>query len=633
MRRLILGTAGHIDHGKTALIKALTGIDTDRLREEKDRGISIDLGFAHLDLDGETTLGIVDVPGHERFIKNMLAGVGGIDLVLFVVACDEGIMPQTREHFDIVSLLGVKHAVFALTKSDLVDAEMTDIVRDEVEDLLKSTPYEGSPVVPTSTKTGRGLEEIRETLEQAVSRIQERQMGEAARLPVDRVFTMTGRGTVVTGTLWSGTISKEDRLVILPGAVPVRVRSAEVHGHDVETAFAGQRTALGIHGVEKQDVGRGDCLVSPEDFEASRMIDVEFDLLKTAAKPLKHRARIRFHLGASEVMGRILLLGSEVLTPGEKAFAQIRLEAPVVAGFGDRFVIRSYSPMRTIGGGLVLNPLAKRHKRGDEQVLDWLRLLATGDMTGIVEGYIERSTSGIGLQVLRPRLNCGPIEVEARIKDLVGKEKVYEPAPGIFLHAGALKRFEERIVSILESYQAKRRLTWGMPKEELRERLGSMEMAIFNWVLGRLEVEGRIFTRKGSVRAGTGDVKLSADDERARSLIIGLLKGNLFQPPTERDIEAKGGIPADTLRKVIRLLVEDGEVVRLEPGLVMHAAAVDEAGSRITNHLTEHGEATASELKSLLGTTRKYAVPLLEHLDRLGITRRNTNGTRSLLKR
>jgi selenocysteine-specific elongation factor len=622
VRRVILGTAGHIDHGKTALIKALTGIDTDRLREEKARGISIDLGFAHIDLSGDLKVGIVDVPGHEKFIKNMLAGVGGIDLVLFVVACDEGIMPQTKEHFDIISLLGVSTAIFALTKSDLVDAEMIDMVREEVEDLIKDTRFREAAVIATSTKTGDGVEVVRGAIGEAVARMEERKIGEAVRLPVDRVFTMTGRGTVVTGTLWSGTVSKEDRLEILPGPRPVRVRSIEVHGSHVDSAYAGQRTALGVHGVDTDEVRRGNCVVSPGDFKATSVLDAEVHLLPTSPRILKHKARIRFHLGASEVMARIFLIGGESLKPGEKCFAQVRLEDPLVAGFGDLFVVRTYSPMRTVGGGTVLDPSPLRRRKRDEGITEWLTLLATADMKQVVEGHIRASGLGTRIDALRLRLNRGSSEIETVIRDLADGAKIFEPAPGLYIHADVLAGLEGRIEKTLETYQARQRLTWGMPKEELREKLGSVEMAFLNWVLGRLEKNGRVFSKKGSVRAGTGDVELSRDEVKARSLVVGQLKAGLFRPPSERDLETKSGVPAETVRKVITLLINDGEITRLEPGLVMHSSAIEEARSRIEGYLKEHGEATASDLKGVLGTTRKYAVPLLERLDRLGITRR-----------
>ncbi len=622
MRPLILGTAGHIDHGKTELIKALTGIDTDRLKEEKRRGISIDLGFAHLELPGGTVLGIVDVPGHERFIKNMLAGVGGIDMVLFVVACDEGIMPQTREHFDIVKLLGVDRAVFALTKSDLVDDEMISIVHDDVEGLIRPTPFDGSPIVATSVKTGHGLNELREALESVAARVEQRRRGEAVRLPVDRVFTMTGRGTVVTGTLWSGTISKEDRLEIQPAGKPIRVRSIEVHGRHVDRAYAGQRTALGLHGAQKRELERGDCVVSPGDFGATSMVDVEIHLLPTSPRSLKHGGRIRFHLGASEIMARVFLIGTDAVAPGEKAFAQLRLEQPTVAGFGDRFVVRSYSPMTTIGGGRVLDPLAPKHRRRDARLPGWLRILASEDLKQVVETYIRSSQTGLSYEALRPRLNCGRGPIEAAVSDLVGAGMVFEVSAGVFIHSETVVELGDMIVAALEAYQSEKRLKWGMPKEELRERLGSVDMGFLNWVLTRLENEARIFMRKGSVRAGTDEVRLSPEEEKARSLVVKLLKADLFQPPSERDLEASAGIAPETLRKVITLLIEDGEIVRLEPGLVVHAGAVEEAKTTITTYLRQHGEATASDLKGALGTTRKYAVPLLEHLDRLGVTRR-----------
>jgi selenocysteine-specific elongation factor len=620
-RRLILGTAGHIDHGKTELIKALTGIDTDRLREEKARGISIDLGFAHLDLPGGTQLGIVDVPGHERFIKNMLAGVGGIDLVLFVVACDEGIMPQTREHFDIISLLGVKHAVFALTKSDLVDEEMTELVCEEVGEFLKPTRFAGSPVVVTSTKTGQGLDSVVSALETIAASIEESRLADVVRLPIDRVFTMAGRGTVVTGTLWTGCISKEDRLEVLPAGGQARVRSIEVHGQDVERAFAGQRTALGLHGIEKSHLSRGDCVVSPGDFQAASMIDVEIHLLPSA-KPLRNMARVRFHLGASEVMARVHLIDGQFIQAGDNGLGQMRLESQVVAALGDKFVIRTYSPMRTIAGGRVLDPVASKHRRRDRQVAQRLAVLATEDLSRIVEAYIRCSEAGLRLENLRAKTNRGLGELERIGAQLEEAGKVLEASGGLLIHADTLRELEDKLETTLEAYQADRRLTWGMPKEELREKLGFAEMAFLNWVLSRLESEGRIFTKQGMVRAGTGLVELSPDEDKARSMIRRLLKDKPFQPPSERQLEVSTGMPADTLRKVINLLIQDGEIVRLEPGLIMHAEAIEAAKAKISDYLGEHGEATASGLKNALGTTRKYAVPLLEHLDRLGFTRR-----------
>ena len=622
MRRVIVGTAGHIDHGKTALVKALTGIDTDRLQEEKERGISIDLGFAHFDLPDGIRVGVVDVPGHERFIKNMLAGAGGVDVVLFVVACDEGVMPQTREHFDIVSLLGVKHAVFALTKSDMVDRDQVEAVREEVREFLEPTRFKDAPLVPTSVKTGEGLEELRRILEETIRKVEERRIGEAVRLPVDRVFSIAGRGTVVTGTLWSGTIREEDRLEIQPSGKPVRVRSVEVHGEAVKQALAGQRTALGLHGVEKADVERGWCVVSPGDFEASSILDAELLLLRASQRPLETRARIRFHLGASETIGRIFLLDREALAPGERCFAQVRLEAPAVAGFDDAFVVRTYSPARTVGGGRVLDPLARGHKRKDAGVAEFLAELARGDLARAAEAHIRGAPLGMGPDVLRKKLNCGPSQIASVMRDLAAAGRTVPVPGGSAIHIEALRTLEARVEDALRAYQTQNRLTWGMPKEEMRERLGSPDAGLTNWLLGRLEASGRITVRKGAVRAGSAVVDLSPAELRARSLVLEVLKSNLFQPPSEREIAAEARIPADAFRKVLSLLADEGEIVRLEPGIVVHKSAVEEAAARIGAYLKDRGEATASDLKGVLGTTRKYAVPLLEHLDRMGVTRR-----------
>lgn len=629
--RVILGTAGHIDHGKTALILALSGIDTDRLKEEKSRGISIDLGFAHMDLAEGITVGIVDVPGHERFIKNMLAGIGGIDLVLFVVACDEGIMPQTREHFDIVSILDIKHAVFALTKSDLVDAEMIELVRDEVERMVEGTWAEGSRVITTSVKTGEGVEEVREALADVARSIRGRKVGSAVRLPIDRVFTMTGRGTVVTGTLWSGSVSREARLHILPGERPVRVRSVEVHGREVEEAVAGQRTALGLHGVETGDIERGYAVVSPGDFPATTDLDARVRLLTGSPKALKRGARVRVHLGSSEVMGRVFLYEGDVLEPGGSGFARIRLESPVIAGLGDRFVLRTYSPMRTVGGGTVLDPTRPRRKRREKGVMQHLEILETGDLDKIVEAYIEGADLGLRPAAIRQKVNCGPSELAAAVERVKQTGRVLEPAPDLYIHVRSVENLENRVEAVLGRFQAEERLAWGMPKEELRERLGSVEMPLTNWVIDRMEQSGRLFTRKGNVRIGSGEVELSPREAQGRDLIIEMLKSKPFQPPSERDIEKRSGLSSEMLRKVIALLVEDGEVVRLEPGLVMHASAIESAREAVTGYLKEHGEATASDLKGVLGTTRKYAVPLLEHLDRMGVTKR-TGATRRLIQ-
>jgi selenocysteine-specific elongation factor len=620
--RVILGTAGHIDHGKTALIVALTGIDTDRLKEEKTRGISIDLGFAHLDIGGGATLGIVDVPGHERFIKNMLAGVGGIDLVLFVVASDEGIMPQTREHFDIITILGVRHAVFALTKADLVEAEMISLVREEVEDLIEGTPFEGSPIIATSVKSGEGVEALRKALADVAGGIRGRKVGSAVRLPIDRVFTMAGRGTVVTGTLWSGRIRVDQRLRILPGDKPVRVRSVEVHGRSVEEAVAGQRTALGLHGVEKDEIERGNAVVSTGDYQATRGLDAKMHLLRTYPKVLKAGTRVRFHLGSAEVMGRVYPLDAQVIEPGGAGHARIRLEAPLVAGMGDRFVVRTYSPMRTVGGGTVLDPLAPARRKHDDRLLTRLGLLETGDLDKAVEAHVESSELGLRVEDILPRVNCGIAELETAVGRLKQAGRIFEPTSGLYIHSRAVEALEKEVETVLGRFQKEDRLVWGMPKEELRERLGSIEMPLANWLFESMEKQGRLFAKQGLVRLGSGEVELTPEEIRVRTMIISLLKAAPFQPPSEKEIESKSDLAPEKLRRVVALLIQDGQVIRLEPGLIVHADAIAAAAEAVTAFLKQHGEGTASDLKCVLGTTRKYAVPLLEYLDRVGVTKR-----------
>ena len=621
MRRIVLGTAGHIDHGKTALIKALTGVDTDRLKEEKERGISIDLGFTRLDLADGTRLGIVDVPGHERFVKNMLAGVGGIDAVLFVIAADEGIMPQTREHFDIISLLGVRHAVFALTKIDLAEPDMVELVREDVERFIESTSFNEAPIVLTSAATGEGLDELRRAMTEVIANIEDRSIGEAARLPVDRVFSMSGFGTVVTGTMWSGTISRDDRMEVLPGGAGVRVRGVEVHDEKVERAYAGQRTAVALHGVDRAGIERGACVVTPGEFEVTSEIDTELYLLPSFKRKLRDGARIRFHLGSSETMGRVFIVGANQAQPGEKSFVQVRLERPIVAAFGDRFVVRSYSPASTIGGGRVLDTRPGRHRKKDAGVSRLLGVLATGNIDEIVEARFRQHPHGAPLEDVRKRLALTRAEADSASASLAGAGRLCEVGPGAFIHADVLEGLEQGITATLTDYQARNKLEWGMSKEELREKTGLPD-GLLNWVLERLAGEGAVFARKGKVRVGSSDVELSPGEAAARKTVLRLLEDRMFQTPSEADIAKAAGTDGPTLRKVMSLLVEEGEVVKLDAGVYLHGRAIEEATRRVSDYLNEHGEATMSELKNALGTTRKYAVPILEYLDRLGVTRR-----------
>ena len=391
MKQIVLGTAGHIDHGKTSLIKALTNIDTDRLKEEKERGITIELGFANLDFDDDIQLGIVDVPGHERFVKNMLAGVGGIDLVMLVIAADEGVMPQTREHLAICELLHVREGLVVLTKTDMVEPDWLDLVQADTAEFLQHTFLAGKPIVPVSAKTGEGLPALLDTLQATCKALTPRSTSGPARLPIDRVFTMRGFGAVITGTLFSGSLQLEDRVEVLPRRVTARIRGLQVHNQTVEQAHAGQRTAVNLQGLERAALQRGDVLVTPGRFPATYMLDTSLTLLADAPRPLKHRARVRFHIGTSEIMGRVVLLDRDEVQPGEHVLAQLRLEAPAVAAPQDRYVLRSYSPMVTIGGGTILDALPAKHKRHRPQVLDQLATLRDGTATEVLPHHSGRA--------------------------------------------------------------------------------------------------------------------------------------------------------------------------------------------------------------------------------------------------
>src|ERR671924_2225226 len=404
MKQVVMGTAGHIDHGKTQLIKALTGVDTDRLKEEKERGITIDLGFAHFTCHDGTEVGVIDVPGHERFVRNMLAGVGGIDLVLLVVAADEGVMPQTREHLAICQLLRVKDGLVALTKADLVDEDWIELVSEDTREFLKGTFLEGKPIVPVAAKTGQGVDELKHALQALVARVPPKHLEGKFRLPVDRVFTIRGFGTVVTGTLFSGMIRVEDRVEIYPKGIGAKVRGLQVHNASVSEAVAGQRTAINLQGIDKVELERGDVLGHPGEFAPTFMLDAMLQHLSDAPRPLRHRARVRLHLGTSEIMGRVILLDRDILAPGEEAYVQIRLEEPAIALPRDRFVIRSYSPVQTIGGGMLLDAQAAKHRRGDASLAAHFRLLAEGSPEEIFAHHLKQATyQGLRLADFLPR--------------------------------------------------------------------------------------------------------------------------------------------------------------------------------------------------------------------------------------
>lgn len=625
---VVLGTAGHIDHGKTALVRALTGVDTDRLREEKERGISIDLGFTHLVLrDAGVDVGIVDVPGHERFVKNMLAGAGGIDLVLLVVASDEGVMPQTREHLDICLLLGIEKAVVAMTKTDLADPELAEAAVADVEELLEGTPYEGCPIMKVSSTTGEGLDELRAVLARTIGGITQRRPGGAFRMPIDRAFVMEGFGTVVTGTTWSGRIKVGDPLEILPSGIRTRVRSIQVHGVEADDVGPGHRTAIAIHGVEKSAVGRGDWAVAQKSFTASHMLDVSLSLTGGEEKALKTRARVRFHLGSSEILGRVVLLESEVLEPGKTALAQFRLESAAVAAKGDKFVIRAYSPARTIGGGSVLVPVAKKHKLRDREVIESLARQASGAPEEDLREVISRSgMEGASLETISRQMGMELGALRKLASEQVEAGALAPLGGDRYITAAALEGATERLSGWISEYQEKHPLRWGLPKGELRSKAGAWKIGaeLIEAVLEGLRSRGRLFTRGDRLRVDSPEPTPDPKTNARLEALNDIFRKAGYSPPTLKELAADrdAGFQGKDLSEALEFLVLDGRLVKITADMFFHKDAIEGVREKVARYFENAEKLGVPEFKDLVGASRKFAVPLLEHLDRAGVTRR-----------
>jgi len=623
MKSVIVGTAGHIDHGKTALVKALTGIDADRLEEEKRRGITIDIGFAHLDLPapgGEILrLGFVDVPGHERFVRNMLAGIGGIDLVLLVIAADESIKPQTREHFDICRLLSVRRGIAVLTKSDLVDRETLDVARLEVEEFLRGSFLDTpNAIVPVSSLTGAGLEDLKRELVKAAVESPSKDSSAIPRLPIDRVFTMKGFGTVITGTLVSGTIRKEDELELLPQRQRARVRGIQVHGQSAEQALAGQRTALNLTGIAMENLARGMTLTMPSLFQATSRVDVELTLLAWA-KPVKDRARVHFHSYTSEAIATVVLYGRKQVAPGETAFAQLRLSVPMLLLPGDRFIMRQFSPVVTIGGGTVLEnspPQKIRDRAGYKYLLETLakgpdsaRLSARVTASGAKGFSVAEAIARTGWTMGRVSAIAAAIPEVVRVGDN-------------FISGAALDALRKEIVSRLDAFHKRNPLDPGMSREELRGHLPAAAPEIFAGALQDAIKAGRVELVGEFVRLpGRGAVMKDEEAESKRIIEAAFASAGL-KVPALKDVLA--GLKVDKMRaqKIVTLLLRDKVLVKISEELVFHRDALMDLRRRVGEQKAKSGRIDVAAFKDLLGITRKYAIPLLEYLDREHVTRR-----------
>ena len=620
MKSVIVGTAGHIDHGKTALVKALTGIDADRLEEEKRRGITIDIGFAHLELPGQNgenlRLGFVDVPGHERFVRNMLAGIGGIDLVLLVIAADESIKPQTREHFDICRLLSVRQGITVLTKSDLVDAETLEVVRLEVEDFLRGSFLDTSrsPIIPVSSLTGAGLDQLKQELIRAAAEVHAKDSGALARLPIDRVFTMKGFGTVVTGTLISGTIRKDDELQIFPRGQRARVRGIQVHGQSAEQAAAGERTALNLAGVGTEQLARGMAVAPPATFHSSNRLDVSLSLLSSAT--LKDRARVHLHAYTSETIATVALYDEKQVGPGQTVFARLRLSDPILLLPGDRFIIRQFSPVVTIGGGIVLDaaPLAK----GTPQ--KFLQRLASGDALSVLRARIERR-GGCGLSLSQAVAETGwRREIEGYLQGAIRNGEII-PIGDLRVEAGAIEGIKSALATALAAFHQQNQLVAGMSKEALRETLDA-EPPVFGYVVDslvrakKLEISGELVCLPGR------GVVMKDEEAESKQIIERAFASAGLKVPALKDVLA--GLKVDRARaqKLVTLLLRDKVLVKISDDLVFHSEALQNLRRQLGAEKSKSPKMDVARFKDLTGVSRKYAIPLLEYLDRERVTRR-----------
>ncbi len=622
-KSVIVGTAGHIDHGKSALVEALTGTHPDRLEEEKRRGITIDLGFAFLEEDG-VRFGFVDVPGHERFVSNMLAGAAGLDLVLLVIAADESIKPQTREHFDICRLLGVKRGVVALTKSDLVDTDTAGLVRLEVEEYLRGTFLQDAPIVSVSARTRAGLPELKRELHGVALDVRGKDAAHHFRLPIDRAFPIKGFGSVVTGTLISGSVCGGDEVELLPECKLLRVRGVQSGGKAVESATAGQRTAVNLAGIEHTALKRGMVLAAPGKFRGTRRIDTRLELLPSAPK-LKQRGKVHFHAGTSETVADVFLFGRNELALGQSAFAQLRLEEEVLVLPGDRFIVRQFSPVTTIGGGEVLDALARRPLQRDMGRVAFLETLESGDKMEILSSMAERSLGGVALQEIAARTGW----LDQEIRDVAGKltasgrtKNVAEPL--LLIPAKAFEETRQKIAARVERFHKENPLLPGISREDLRASLGrrvrgeTYRTALEELVAQKkLELQGELVKRAGA------SITLEPEEARAKEQIETAFAVAGLTVPAVKEVLSKLPVEAKRAEKILQMLLRDKSLVRITPELIFHRDALAHLKQRLSAYKKTKGDRISVPVfKELTGITRKYAIPLLEYLDRERVTRR-----------
>ena len=620
MKRIVVGTAGHIDHGKTALIRTLTGIDCDRLKEEKERGITTELGFAHYRSGEDLTIGIVDVPGHEKFVRHMVAGAWGIDMVLLVVAADEGVMPQTREHMQICELLGLKRGIVAITKTDLVDEDMVELVKEDTLDFLKGGPLEGAPMIPVSSATGRNIDLLKDTIRSMAMELQERSKEGIFRLPVDRVFTIRGLGTIITGTCISGFIRVGEEIEMYPLQRRAKVRGIQTYHEDAPEASAGQRVALNLQGVEKQEVGRGIIIGRPDTLVLSTRIDTTLKYLKVPLKPVKNDAILRFHIATTQTEARLVLLDRDKIEPGEEAFTQFVFPQPIVTLPGDRFVLRGPYLIQTIGGGTILDVMPGRHKRKAADLGAIYNLLTGDDLVGKAEFLVKKEGyGGIARNMLAILLGLDQSSAEpvtARMEQL----KKIRTVGKTIIHTDNFSGYKQILRKLLHEFHEKNPDKIGISKEELRSRLPKVEPQVFQSALDECILEGGVETDRDKVR----EVRIlsAADKERqgVEADILRRLEAYGLTPPGIKDLAAEVKKPEKNLRDILERLAFERKIIKIKGDLYFHAVAMEKLKERITGFLKAQKEMTPSDFKSMFDLSRKYMIPILEHLDEIKLT-------------
>lgn len=628
MKNVIIGTAGHIDHGKTTLIKALTGRETDTLREEKDRGISINLGFTFFDLPSGKRAGIVDVPGHEKFVKNMLAGVSGIDVVLMVIAADEGIMPQTKEHLEILQLLNVNKGIIVLTKTDMVEPEWLDMVKEDLREELKDTFLENADIYSVSSKTKEGIDELIKAIDNMTEHIETKDIQGHFRLPVDRVFSIMGFGTVVTGTVISGSIKEGQTVQIYPSKVVTKVRGIQVHDEPTKIAEAGQRCAINLSNIKKTDVDRGDIVSIENLMEPSMMIDCKLYYLKSASKPLENRQRVRLYHGTSEIICRVVILDKEYLNPGEEGYVQLRLEKPITCQRNDRYVIRSYSPMVTIAGGSIIDPLPKKAKRFNEKYIEELKLKESGDTSNIIEKIIEKLSSKFPNEdEILKALGKNEENISDEIEELIKLQKIVSFSNGdkkVYTHINYIDKKVKEMTSILKEFHQKNPLKWGVSKEELRIRvLGKdIKQKTYDKLLELLESKELIKIHGKYISEHNFNVEFNKEQKTIYDRIIVNYKKEKYSPPKYEELISREQNEIE-FKRVYEAVLEEGTLFKVNEDCILLTSDYNEAKEKVKKYIEDNGKITVAEFRDMMDTSRKYSLAILEHFDGIKFTKRN----------